>query len=286
VRALGHIVRYANDLRHAIRKSPVAPPAFRWNDHVPPAVAATGVATEGIVAGILEAAGLPVARGRFATTVDEAIRAAEDIGYPLAIKAISPAVTHRAAAGLVALHVDTPEALARTDADFRARAAALGAHLDGLWIQRMFPGERELIVTALRDAEFGVIVGVGIGGGMTEVVDDVVLARAPIGRAGALDLLKRLRTVRRLPTHLTEVQCTLAADFVARFSALAASAPWPRFTLEVNPLQLGTDAAAAVDGLLLIEPQAPVGVGADLPRVPPPGPHAPSARLHPPPPTH
>ena len=228
VRALGHLVHYAEDLRHAIRKSPDAPPAFRWNDHVTPAMAAVGVATESVVAGILEAAGLPVARGRIATTADEAIRAAQDVGFPVAIKAISPAITHRAAAGLVALYVDTPEAVARTDAAFRARAAALGAHLDGLWIQHMFQGERELIVTALRDAEFGVIVGVGIGGGMTEVIDDIVLARAPIGHAGARDMLKRLKTVNRLPAYLSERQCALAADFVARFSALTASAPWPQ----------------------------------------------------------
>ena len=119
---------------------------------------------------------------------------------------------------------------------------------------RPFDGERELIVTALTDAEFGVIVGVGIGGGLTEVIDDVALARAPIDAAGAGALLKRLKTLRRLPAYLTDRQRDLAADFVARFSALAASAPWPRFTLEVNPLKLGDAAAAAVDGLLLIEP--------------------------------
>ena len=98
------------------------------------------------------------------------------------------------------------------------------------------------------------IVGVGIGGSMTEVIDDVALARAPIDAARRGDLLKRLKTLRRLPAWLSERQRDLAADFVARFSALAASAPWPSFTLEVNPLKLGEDAAAAVDGLLLIEP--------------------------------
>ena len=62
-----------------------------------------------------------------------------------------------------------------------------------------------------------------------------------------------MRTLRRSPQWLTARQHALAADFVARFSALAASAPWQRFTLEINPLKLGADAAAAVDGLLIIE---------------------------------
>jgi hypothetical protein len=68
-----------------------------------------------------------------------------------------------------------------------------------------------------------------------------------------MDLLKRLATLKRLPAFLSDRQLALSADFIARFSALAATAPWPRFTFEVNPLKLGNDAVAAVDGLLLIE---------------------------------
>jgi hypothetical protein len=116
----------------------------------------------------------------------------------------------------------------------------------------MFRGSVELLVTAFRDQEFGVIVGCGMGGGMTEVIDDVVFTGAPIDADRAFDLVTRLRTVRRLPTLLSDLQVRLAADFVARFSALAASAPWKSFTLEVNPLKLGAQNAAAVDGLLII----------------------------------
>ena len=73
-------------------------------------------------------------------------------------------------------------------------------------------------------------------------------------RAGAFDLVATddARCV-ACPIGCRARQRELAADFVARFSSLAASAPWQRFTLEVNPLKLGADAAAAVDGLLLLE---------------------------------
>ena len=97
------------------------------------------------------------------------------------------------------------------------------------------------------------MVGCGIGGGMTEIIDDAVFARAPVDTAGATDLLKQLRTIRRLPDFMSDRQRELAADFVARFSSLAATVPWQQFTFEVNPLKLGVDAVAAVDGLLLIE---------------------------------
>lgn len=115
------------------------------------------------------------------------------------------------------------------------------------------PGPRRIAVTAFRDEEFGVIVGCGIGGGATEIIDDVVFARAPIDSVGASDLLLRLRTLRRLPAHLSADQQQRSAEFIAGFSALAASAPWPRFTMEVNPLKIDVGAVAAVDGLLVIE---------------------------------
>jgi hypothetical protein len=169
------------------------------------------------------------------------------------MKGISSTVTHRAAAGLLALNLHAPGDVRAADATLRARAAGHGAALDGIWVQRMAGGDAELIVTAFRDAEFGVMIGVGVGGAMTEIVDDMVLARAPLDRDGALDLLGRLRTLQRRPQWLSESQRGLAADFAARFSALAASAPWPRFTLEVNPLKLGAHDAAAVDGLLIID---------------------------------
>jgi hypothetical protein len=116
----------------------------------------------------------------------------------------------------------------------------------------MADGNRELLVTALRDKDFGVVVGCGLGGGMTEILDDVVFARAPIDAAGAADLLGYLNVVRRHPDFLGDEQKRLAADFIATFSALAASAPWPEFTLEINPLKLAKGKAAAVDGLLII----------------------------------
>jgi acetyltransferase len=249
-RAAGHLVRYAANLRHRIRRAPAAAAAFPWRDFVGDEAS---VVSEHVVAAILERAGLPVARGRLATNADDAVAAAQTVGFPVAMKGISPAITHRAAAGLVALDVATPEAVRDVVTRFDARARARGVALDGTWVQHMFAGSVELLVTALHDAEFGVMVGVGIGGGMTEAIDDVAFARAPIAADGALDLIGTLRTVRRLPHFLSDRQRTLAADFVARFSALAATAPWPRFTLEVNPLKLADDACAAVDGLLIIE---------------------------------
>ncbi len=251
IRAAGHLARYAADMRHRIGKLAPAEQAFAWGDHVLD-VAASQVVSENVVAGILEAAGLPVAKGRITASAEAAVAAALEVGFPVAIKGISAAVTHRAAAGLLALDVSSAEAVASVFAEFTARAAALGVTLDGCWVQHMFDGNRELLVTAFRDRDFGIMVGCGIGGGATELIDDVVFGRAPIGADGAADLLGRMHTLRRLPGYLSATQQAAAAAFIADFSQLAASAPWPQFTLEVNPLKLSDTATAAVDGLLLI----------------------------------
>jgi len=63
--------------------------------------------------------------------------------------------------------------------------------------------------------------------------------------------------MRRLPSLLTDSQARLATDFIASFSALAASVPWSGFTLEVNPLKLGKDTVAAVYDLLIVEASGP-----------------------------
>jgi acetate---CoA ligase (ADP-forming) len=252
VRTLGHLVRHAEHLRKPVRRVEAGGEPFPWSRYIDADNSASQVVSENVVARILEDAGLPVARGRIATTSAEAVAAAAEVGFPVAIKGISAAITHRAAAGLVALNIDSAQGVTETDRLFRERAAARGVTLDGTWIQHMFSGTQELLVTALRDREFGVMIGCGMGGGMTEIIDDVSFARGPMDEDSAYNLIGTIRTLRRLPDLLDETQRREAARFVAQFSVLVASAPWDTFTFEINPLKIGERSVAAVDGLLLI----------------------------------
>jgi acetyltransferase len=249
VRTAAHIVHYGEDMRRHIVQSTAPVPAFPWQDFVS---GQDKVLSENVAAQILEAAGLRVAKGRLAGTAEEALACAAEVGFPVVMKGISPAVTHRAAAGLLALDLATPEAVNAAFARLSARAAELNVALDGVWVQHMFAGNRELLVTAFRDVDFGIIVGCGIDGGMTEIIDDVAFTRAPIDAVAAAELFGRLRTLNRFPNYLSPRQLTVAAEFLSRFSFLVASAPWPRFTFEVNPLKLNDTDAAAVDGLVLL----------------------------------
>ena len=251
IRAAAHVARYGTDMQHRIHRMPNLTRAFDWSRFV--SGSGPQVVSEDVVSAILEAAELPVAKGRFAAKADAAVAAARAVGYPVAIKGISSAITHRAAAGLVALGIDSDAAVRRTVELFGDRAALRNVTLDGVWVQHMVSGGHELLVTAFRDREFGVMIGCGMGGGMTEIIDDVVFTRAPIDRDGAFDLIARLRTLKRMPNLIGDEQRLQAAGFLSDFSRLVASAPWERFTFEVNPLKLGAQEYAAVDGLLIIE---------------------------------
>ena len=251
LRALGHLARYAAALSRPRRAETFVPLPFDWAAHVPSD--STVVPEHGCHA-ILRAAGLPAAAGALATNTAEAQRIAAEIGLPVVLKGITPRITHRAAAGLLAVDLSTPEEVATAFRRLADRAATLGVVLDGVLVQRMARGGTELLVAAFADPVFGPMISVGAGGGLTELLDDVVTARAPVDEAVAADMIGRLRTAAQASDESGPLDRSAPAGFVARLSLLCASAPWPRFTFEVNPIRWNRAGVVAVDGLLVIEP--------------------------------
>lgn len=199
---------------------------------------------------ILRAAGLSAAAGSLATDPASAQEIAREIGMPIVLKGLTPAITHRAASGLVAADLRTEREVADGYARLQARAAEIPVVLDGIYVQKMVRGGLELLVSVFRDPLFGTMVSVGAGGGMTELLDDVATMRAPVDEAAAAAMIARLRLVRRTKQP---PDARPAASFVAALSRLGASAPWPGFTFEVNPIKWRSDGVTAVDGLLLVE---------------------------------
>src|SRR5262249_53552389 len=141
--------------------------SFDWGAYVPPNAS---VVSENRCHLLLRQAGLPVAEGELATDVNSARRIARDIGFPVVMKGISDAVTHRGAAGLLAVDLRSEQDVADAFQRLEARAAALPVNLDGIYVQRMVRGDAELLVAVFRDVMFGTMVSVGPGGGMTEYI--------------------------------------------------------------------------------------------------------------------
>jgi acyl-CoA synthetase (NDP forming) len=251
IAALGKISRYARMPKREERiETTVAP--FAWEKFVSPA-APGAVISEDVCHRILAEAGLRVAAARLATSVEQAADAARTVGFPVAMKGISPTVTHRAAAGLLALNLASEAQVREAYDQLTARAASADVALDGIYVQHIEPGRLELLVSAFRDAVFGIMIVCGAGGNLAEILEDVTLERAPFDAVRAADVLRRLRIVQGASHMDPTAEIGAAADFVARFSQVAVSAPWRSFVLEVNPIKWHADRAVAVDGLLVIE---------------------------------
>jgi acetyltransferase len=200
---------------------------------------------------LLAAYGIRTVPARLARTPAEAATAARALGPPVAIKVVSPDITHKSDVGGVVLGVATPEAAEQTAADMLARLARLRpeARRDGVLVQTMAGGgAAELLLGMVRDPQFGPVIVVGFGGIFVEILGDTATRLAPVDPAEARAMLEELRMAPalhgargRAPVDLDDV-----ADAVSRFSRLAHDVP-ELVELEINPLLAGSDDARALD---------------------------------------
>jgi acetate---CoA ligase (ADP-forming) len=192
----------------------------------------------------LASAGVPVGAARSATTLEEALAAAAELGYPVVLKAAHR--LHKSEGGGVVLGLADDGQLTRAYGELHARELSVEAMapLDGV----------ELIVGAKRDPRFGAIVLVGLGGVYTEVLDDVAVALAPVDESQAERLIRSLRGAPLLDGTRSRppVDIPAAAAAVAAVSRAAASCA-ALAELDVNPLLVLPRGAVALDARVLVE---------------------------------
>ena len=187
-------------------------------------------------------AGIAVPPGRLVPP-EQAAQAGNAIGFPVAVKLVSPELPHKAAAGALALDVRDGVELDQAVAAMLARHP--GVSLDGVLVERMVADRRcELLVGLRHDASFGLVVVVGSGGSLVELVDDAVPLLLPLDREDVAAALTRLRVWPRLRT----------ADVAAAVDAVLAVARLARaraglVELELNPLVVLERGAVALDAL-------------------------------------
>lgn len=190
------------------------------------------------------------------TTANEAkVAAAEWPDSRSAIKILSPDIAHKSDVGGVALNVAQQDVADRTDAMFaEVKHKVPSATISGVLVSPMRDQATELIVGITRDDDWGLMLAVGIGGVLVEVLNDVVLAPLPVDTATVSKMLTRLRG-RRI---LDEVRGRPAADLprlaevITRIAA-AASAIGDRLeTAEINPLRVNGSEIEALDALVIL----------------------------------
>lgn len=144
---------------------------------------------------LLAAWQVPQPAEAFAHGAEEAADAAEALGWPVAVKIVSPDIAHKTEAGGVELGLTSAQevraACGRILENVRSRAP--GARIDGLQVQQMMPPGRELVVGVVRDPDFGPMVMLGLGGIHVEVLRDTVFALAPLTLEDACGMIGRLK---------------------------------------------------------------------------------------------
>lgn len=255
VRALAALAKYA-ELRQRPPFSPQRFPAEKEKvQKILHEACSKGRVRLGLeVAELLSAYGIPFARGGLAKTAEEAKRIAQDINGPVAMKIVSPDITHKTEVGGVRLGVP-PE---RADGVAWELLCAIKnrfpeATIDGVYVQEMLPPAREGILGMVRDPTFGPLLMFGLGGIYVEVLRDVTFAVAPLSRAEAEELVDLIRGKKLLygtrgqpPVHIPAL-----VDLILRVGQLAVENP-EILELDLNPVLCYPERVVAVDVRLTI----------------------------------
>jgi len=256
-RAIARVIQYQAWLakEHRVARPPVSLAELRQRLETQLA-SGTKVLTEFFAKQLFAAAGLRVPAERLVTTLDEAVAAAEEIGYPVVLKAHGPDLLHKSDVGAVRLGIGDQLTLTQAWSELNAALeCAQPGMVTGFLVQQQVPPGLELIVGCHRDPTFGMVLSVGLGGELVELIGDVVYHRAPVSLEEAVSMLARLKGARlfdgfrRFPARDRRA----AAEAITRFGWLALAAADLIETAEANPLiVLETGRGAwVVDGLVV-----------------------------------
>ena len=217
---------------------------------------------------LLTAYGIPTVETRIATTEQEAVKAAEAIGYPVVVKLYSFTITHKTDVGGVMLNLNDAEAVGRA---FRLIQLfvndKVGAdHFQGVTVQPMVKLKGyELIVGSSVDSQFGPVMLFGTGGQLVEVFRDRALALPPLNSTLARRLMEQTRIFTALQGVRGRVPVDIAAleELLVRFSQLIAEQRWIK-EIDINPLLASPEQLLALDARVMVH--GPEMQEDDLPR--------------------
>ncbi|MEF8973317.1 MAG: acetate--CoA ligase family protein [Haloarcula sp.] len=192
--------------------------------------------------------GVPIPDERLVTSASEAVAAADNIGYPVVAKLVSPEVNHRDRIGGISTGIASASEVKEAFERIRAVGADRAVTVEGVSIQQQVNSGIELSLGIVVDDDFGPMVMFGRGGVDIESVDDVAFRTIPTARAQADGLLEDLKTFEA--STLSEDQREALVDTIIGLSDLYLDNPWIR-EADINPILVGPDEVVAVDSLFL-----------------------------------
>ena len=206
---------------------------------------------------VLEAYGIRVCKSGFATNLDEVVSIGNSIGYPVVMKMTSKTTSHKTDVGGVRVNIQSEEQLKAEYNDLIAKLTEKGLidGLEGVIIQEMVKGNREMVCGIATDPQYGPMMMFGLGGVFIEVMKDVTFRIAPLTDIDAKEMIKSVKAYKLLegargttPAQMEQIQETLL-----RLSQLVTDYPFID-ELDINPLLISekTGEGIAVDGRIKV----------------------------------
>jgi acetyltransferase len=208
---------------------------------------------------LLSAFGIPVPPFAIAATHEEAVTAADAIGYPVVLKILSPEISHKSDVNGVRLDVRDAEDVGRQFDDIMATVRRLrpDAKITGVLVQAMVARRdgRELMIGVTTDPAFGPAISFGSGGVAVELLRDNAVGLPPLNVRLAGDLIDRTRAARLLGAYRNVPAANREAliDVLLRVSDIVCALPWV-VEMDINPLLLDPTGAVALDARIVLDP--------------------------------
>jgi acyl-CoA synthetase (NDP forming) len=204
----------------------------------------------------LAANGVPVVPGVLATSADDAVAAANQVGYPVVVKIQSKDIPHKSDVGGVALNLKSEAEVAEAFHTMlvSVREKVPGSRVDGVLVSPMRSAGLELLVGIVRDPLWGLVLAVGMGGVFVEVLKDTALRVLPVSRGEIRTMLDELRSAALLKGARGRASADLdgLVDVIYRIAQLALRHSGSLQALEVNPLWIHGSQIEALDALVSV----------------------------------
>ena len=207
---------------------------------------------------VLDAYGIRVCRSGFATSEDEAVALADQIGYPVVMKMTSKTTSHKTDVGGVRVNIQSADELRSQYRDLieKLRERNLLDGLEGVIIQEMVKGSREMVCGVATDPQYGHMMMFGLGGVFIEVMKDVTFRMAPLTDIDAHEMIRGVKAYKLLEgaRGTTPAQLDQLEDVLLRLSQLVTDFPEIE-ELDINPLIISekNGEGIAVDGRIKLK---------------------------------
>jgi len=194
--------------------------------------------------------GIPVTRETLVENEENLIKTANDISYPIVIKACSPDIAHKTEKGLIRVDIRNDD---EAKFAFNEIVAGMNGNEKTVLVQEMVKGKRELVAGLTRDAQFGPCVMFGLGGIFTETLKDISFRVAPLEKLDAMEMMHEIKGHKILDSirGMVAADLNILADILIALGRIGLENENIK-EIDINPLILSSGKPVAVDALVVL----------------------------------